>query len=295
MADKLGYQANPYASSLRKQKSKTIALVIPEIDNNFFTLAINGIEEIAQSKDYHVLIYLTHEDLQKEIAVSKHLQSGRVDGILMSVTSQTDDSTHLKELHKTNIPVVFFDRISDEIATVKITTDDYNSGYNATKHLIDAGCKHIAYLQVSEALSIGIKRLNGFKDAIKENSLGGKTTLVTCGNQYEDNYSLIQNLLTGTDAPDGIFASIEKLAVTAYYVCHDLNIGIPEQVKIISFSNLSTAPLLNPSLSTITQPAFEIGKKAAQVLFRLIEQKPLDDDERNIILKSKLIPRNSTK
>ncbi|MCD0488738.1 LacI family transcriptional regulator [Pedobacter sp. MC2016-14] len=295
MADKLGYQANPYASSLRKQKSKTIALVIPEIDNNFFTLAINGIEEIAQSKDYHVLIYLTHEDLQKEIAVSKHLQSGRVDGILMSVTSQTDDSTHLKELNKTNIPLVFFDRISDEINTVKITTDDYNSGYNATKHLIDAGCKHIAYLQVSEALSIGIKRLNGFKDAIKENSPGNKTSIVTCGNQNEDNYNLIQNLLNVPDAPDGIFASIEKLAVTAYYVCHDSNIGIPEQVKIISFSNLSTAPLLNPSLSTITQPAFEIGKKAAQVLFRLIEQKPLDDDERNIILKSQLIPRNSTK
>ncbi len=305
MAEKLGYQPNPYASSLRKQKSKTIALVIPEIDNNFFTLAINGIEEIAQSKGYHVLIYLTHEDPQKEIAVTKHLQSGRVDGILMSVTSQTENITHLNDLHQTGIPLVFFDRTSDVIDAVKITTDDYDSGYSATKHLIDAGCKRIAYLQVSETLSISRKRLNGFKDAINDNLQNknelksedqfNRSLILTCGNQNEENYELIKNVLQSPNPPDGIFASVEKLAVTTYYVCNDLNISIPGELRIISFSNLSTAPLLAPSLSTITQPAFEMGKKAAQVLFKLIENKPLDDDNQNIILKSTLMTRNSTK
>jgi len=301
MADKLGYQPNPYASSLRKQKSKTIALVIPEIDNNFFTLAINGIEEIAQKKGYHVLIYLSHEDLQKEKAVTKHLQSGRVDGILMSVTSQTEEVQHLVDLYNTGIPLVFFDRTCEVIDTIKITTDDYDSGYKATTHLIDAGCKRIAYLQVSEALSISRKRLNGYKDAIKAGRLidetisGEEELIITCGNSNEENYEIIKTRLLAKHPPDGIFASVEKLAVTSYYVCNHLGLNIPEQVKVISFSNLSTAPLLAPSLTTITQPAFNMGKKSAEVLFTMIENKPMQDETQNIMLKSTLIPRNSTK
>jgi len=301
MADKLGYQPNPYASSLRKQKSKTIALVIPEIDNNFFTLAINGIEEVAQKKGYHVLIYLSHEDLQKERAVTRHLQSGRVDGILMSVTSQTEDTGHLVDLYNTGIPLVFFDRTCDTIDTVKITTDDYDSGYNATQHLVKFGCKRIAYLQVSEALSISRKRLNGYKDAIKAGNLNDEklvideNLIITCGNSNEENYEIIKKQFQSTNPPDGIFASVEKLAVTSYYLCNDLGLKIPEDVKVISFSNLSTAPLLAPSLTTVTQPAFDMGKKSAEVLFTMIENKPMQDDTQNIILKSTLIGRNSTK
>ncbi|RZK76770.1 MAG: LacI family transcriptional regulator [Pedobacter sp.] len=296
LAEKLGYQANPYASSLRKQKSKTIALVIPEIDNNFFTHAINGIEEIAQKKAYHVLIYLTHEDLQKELAVAKHLQSGRVDGILMSVTSQTNNVEHLNKLHVQGIPLVFFDRVAETIDTAKITTNDYESGYQATEHLIDAGCTRIAYLQVSEALSISQKRLAGFKDALTKHGIAlDNCSILTCGHSDTENFEKIKDLLSAPDSPDGIFASVEKLAVTSYYVCQALSIAIPEQLKIISFSNLATAPLLSPSLSTITQPAFEIGKKAAEVLFDIIEQKNLDESKSITVLNSVLTQRNSTK
>jgi len=296
LAEKLGYQANPYASSLRKQKSKTIALVIPEIDNNFFTHAINGIEAIAQQKAYHVLIYLTHEDLQKEMAVAKHLQSGRVDGILMSVTSQTKDVDHLNTLHQQGIPLVFFDRVAETIDTAKITTNDYESGYQATAHLIAAGCTDIAYLQVSETLSISQKRLAGFTNALKDNGFSTKPeNILTCGHSADENFEQIKTLLSRSTPPDGIFAAVEKLAVTSYYVCESLNIKIPDQVKIISFSNLATAPLLAPSLSTITQPAFEIGKKAAEVLFDIIEQKNLEDAKLTTVLNSVLTERNSTK
>lgn len=296
LAEQMGYQANPYASSLRKQKSKTIALVIPEIDNNFFTHAINGIEEIAQKKAYHVLIYLTHEDLQKELAVAKHLQSGRVDGILMSVTSQTSKVEHLEKLHQQGIPLVFFDRVAETIDTAKITTNDYESGYQATQHLIDAGCTDIAYLQVSETLSISQKRLSGFRDALQDNGITlQENYVVTCGHSATENFDKIKALMSDTDPPDGIFASVEKLAVTTYYVCEALGIKIPEEVKVISFSNLATAPLLSPSLSTITQPAFAIGKKAAEVLFDIIEQKNMEDATAVTILDSVLTERNSTK
>jgi len=294
LAEKLGYQPNPYASSLRKHRSKTIALVIPEIDNNFFTLAINGIEDIAQTKGYHVLIYLTHEDLQKEIAISTHLKSGRVDGILMSVTSETSNIDHLESLYKTGIPLVFFDRVCESIPTAKISTNDYESGYNATKHLFEAGCKRIAYLQISETLSISKKRLQGYKDAVSEFEGFTEEMIVTCSNSDELNVETIKKLMQHDNPPDGIFASIEKLAVSCYYACNFLNIVISDQLKIISFSNLSTAPLLAPSLSTITQPAFEMGKKAAEILFDIIELKPNDDFEKNIILKSTLVGRKST-
>ena len=114
-AKELNYQVNPFASSLRKQKSKTIAEVIPEIANNFFALAINGIEAIAQEKGYHVLIYLTHEDIQKEIGITKLLQNGRVDGIMMSLSEQTLNTDHLEELKQKEIPLVFFDRVAENI------------------------------------------------------------------------------------------------------------------------------------------------------------------------------------
>lgn len=295
LAKKLNYQPNPYARSLRKQKSKTIAVVIPEIANNFFSLAINGIESIAQENDYHVLIYLTHEDYEKELSIINHLSSGRVDGVLVSISSATNDIRHLEELHRKDIPVVFFDRISDNINTIKVTTDDYNSGYKATNHLIDQGCKRIAFLSISSKLSIGVKRMEGYKDALKDRGINVEEKLIvhTEGGP-EETHNKIKQLLTDPNRPDGLFASVEKLAIASYHCCHELNLSIPKDVKIISFSNLETASLLNPSLTTITQPAFEIGKEAARVLFKGLDKHKTFLLNKSIILDSRLIEREST-
>lgn len=295
LAQKLNYQPNPYASSLRKQKSKTIAVVIPEVANNFFALAINGIEAIAQEKGYHVLIYLTHEDPEKEIAIARHLQSGRVDGIVMSVSSRTKNTEHLVELYHKQIPIVFFDRVCDDIDTAKVTTDDYESGYKATEHLIENHCKRIAYLQISQNLSIGKKRMLGYANALLKHGIEYNDSLIlTCEHDNEENYNLIRQLLTTDTAIDGIFASVEKLAITTYYVCRDLHLAIPEKIKIIGFSNLATAPLLSPSLTTITQPAFDIGKEAAILLFHGLNKYNTHPVNDKIILSSTLIKREST-
>ena len=294
LAKKLNYQPNPYASSLRKQKSKTIAVVIPEVANNFFSLAINGIEAIAQEKGYHVLIYLTHESYQRELSIAKHLQSGRVDGILMSLASETHDITHLKDLHAKGIPFVFFDRVCDAIETPRITTDDYESGYKATEHLAENGCKKIAYLSLSTNLSISNRRMMGYLDALKKFQLpSAENLIVPCENNNEVNNQLVRELMI-SEKPDGIFAAVEKLAIVSYHVCQDLNLSIPETVKVISFSNLETASLLCPSMTTITQPAYDIGNKAAEVLFRILEKKRGPVVNENIVLKSDLIKRKST-
>ncbi|ATP57780.1 LacI family transcriptional regulator [Pedobacter ginsengisoli] len=292
LAKKLKYERNPSASNLRSHKTKTIAVIIPEIANNFFSLAINGIEEIARKRDYHVLIYQTHENSEIEIAFTDSLLSGRVDGILISVSSNTNNNEHFKELVK-RIPVVFFDRIFEDIDAVKITTDDYESAYNATCHLVECGCKKIAYLFALNNLVTGKNRFAGYKKALeKYNMVCTEEMIVSYDKDSNKNYENIKTLML-TQKPDAIISSIEDLALPCYYVARELNLNIPKDLKIISFSNLNTAPLLSPSLTTIEQPAFEIGKEAAGILFKILDKKHFEPNE-NHILKSSLIKREST-
>ncbi|MET0242316.1 MAG: LacI family DNA-binding transcriptional regulator [Flavitalea sp.] len=295
LANELNYQPNPHASSLRKHKSKTIAVIIPEIANNYFALAINGIEFVAREKGYHVLIYLTHEDYANEVAFTRHLVSGRVDGVLISVAHSDKDFAHLQELKKKGLPIIFFDRVCENFDTVKVTTDDYESAYMATKHLIDQGCKKIANLGISKTLSIGNKRLNGYLKALKDNNVKLNEALVLeCTNDQDTDFNLIKSLFQ-KEKPDGIFAQVEKYAINTYEVCRDLKLNIPKDVKVIGFSNLQTVDFMNPSLSTITQPAFEIGKEAATMLFKALDKKTFELKDEDIILHSKLIQRDSTR
>ncbi|MEQ1552818.1 MAG: LacI family DNA-binding transcriptional regulator [Ferruginibacter sp.] len=294
-AKALNYHANPFASNLRSQKSKTIAVIIPAIANNFFSLAINGAESYAQGKDYHVLIYQTHEELQKEIAICKHLYNGRVDGIMVSLTRQTNDTAHFLDLKKKGIPLVFFDRVAEKIDAPKITTDDYESAFIGMQHLLKTGCKKIAFLSISDTLSISNKRHDGFIDALKKHKIKPeKNLMLACDNDENANKKKIKKLLTQKNKPDAIFACVEELAIASYEICEELKIKIPQDVKIISYSNLQTASILNPALTTITQPAYEIGRKAASILFRLINKKEPNLSEENTVLKSTLIVRKST-
>ncbi len=293
-AKELNYQVNPFASSLRKQKSKTIAVVVPEVANDFFGPVISGIESVAQERGYHVLIYLTHEDMQKEVSVVKLLQNGRVDGIMISLSEETSNTSHLDELKE--MPLVFFDRVAEYIAVPKVTTDDYDSGMNATEHLIRNGCKRIAFLSISQNLSISQKRMMGYLEALKRNKINRDNSLiVNCTGGDKKNTDAIRKLLKRKNRPDGIFASVEKLALSTYEICSELKLKIPRDVKVICFSNSQTAGLLNPSLITITQPAYEMGREAATILFRLVEKKRHHFLQEHTILNSQLIERNSTK
>jgi LacI family transcriptional regulator len=294
LAAELNYQPNPHASSLRRHRSKIIAVVIPEIANNFFTLAVNGIESIAQEKGYHVLIYITHEAVDKEIAFTKLLHNGRVDGLLISLSSTTKDFNHLMELQNSGLPIVFFDRVCEHLNTACITTDDYESSYKATKHLIDKGCTKIAHLMFSESTSIGNKRLKGYVNAIQDNGLSlDEKMIVHCTNNDEQDYKLLEELFKSKQ-PDGVFASVERYAILSYDVCKRLKLSIPEDIKIISFSNLQAAAFLDPPLSTIKQPAFDIGKEAASILFQALDKKMFKLKQENIVFKSTLIERDST-
>lgn len=295
LATRLNYIPNAYAGSLRRKKSKTIAVVLPEVADSFFSLAINGIEAVAEEKGYHVLIYLTHENFCREQAILKNFQSGRVDGVLMSLTAETASYQHICELYSKQIPLVFFDRICDDVNTTKITTNDFESSYLATQHLMDCGCKKIAILSISNHLSISNKRLEGYQQALKDHFTDhAPVNVVFCGNDTATNTRFLKKIMSEEDRPDGIVATVEKLTTDVYLTCRELQLSIPQDVKIISFSNLSSADILNPSLTTITQPAFEMGKTAAITLFKALEKKNGILQDENLVIPSELIIRGST-
>ncbi|MFC4213424.1 LacI family DNA-binding transcriptional regulator [Pedobacter lithocola] len=293
-AKELNYQPNHYASNLREQKSKTIAVIVPELANNYFSQAIHGIERVARENGYHILIYVTDDDYKKEVNFIRHLHNGRADGIIMSVSGEANDHNYLNKFGTKRLPLVFFDRIYEDIETPRVITNDYKSSFLATEHLIEQGCKRVGYLVVNKSLSIGKTRMQGYIDALaKHNLVFDEQLIVDCSNSYEENSVIIKNALTQLK-PDGFFASVERLAFATYYACYDLNISIPEDLKIISFSSLEIAPLLNPSLTTITQPAIEIGTESANLLFKILDAGPDVNLPSEVVLESKIIMRNST-
>ncbi|MGB8193054.1 MAG: LacI family DNA-binding transcriptional regulator [Chitinophagaceae bacterium] len=295
-AARLNYIPNTYASSLRKKKSKNIGVVIPEVADSFFSLAINGIESVAKENGYHVLVYLTHESFENEKNILKEFQGKRVDGVLISVSRETSQSDHINDLISNGVPLVFFDRVCEDVQTAKITTDDLESSYEATAHLIQQGCHKIAFLSISNSLSISNKRLEGYLQAHADHKLKqDKSSIVLCTNDAEKNYSLIRKLLQRKNRPDGIVVSVEKLTTPVYKACESLKLKIPKDIRVICFSNLDTASILNPSLSTITQPAYEMGKMAALILFKALQKENLNLTSESLVIPSSLVVRKSTR
>ncbi len=294
-AEKLNYVPNPYASSLRGRKSKNIGVVIPEVADSFFSLAINGIESVAKEKGYHVLICLTHESYENEKTILKEFQGGRVDGVLMSVSRETSRSDHINDLISSEVPLVFFDRVREDVDTVKIVTNDFESGYNATDHLAKQGCKKIVFLGISNYLSISNKRLEGYLQALKDHKMEPeKKNIILCTNDAKQNFPVIKKILQQKSRPLGVVASVEKLTTPVYMACAALKLNIPNDVKIVCFSNLETASILHPSLTTITQPAFEMGKRAAALLFKSLEKPNFIFQNESLVIPSSLVIRNST-
>jgi LacI family transcriptional regulator len=297
MAEKLNYQPNPFARSLRENKSKTIAVVIPERISSFFSKVVDGIEEVTQQYGYHLLVYSTHEDVDREKKIVNLLMNGRADAIVMSVSSQTSDISHLNRLHERGFPLVFFDRICADIPTTKFITNDYDSAFEGTKHLIQQGCRKIAFLMLSKELSITKDRHQGYLDALRQSGLSPEPGLnLTCCQEEEKNVEAIYQMLNSPSRPDGILSSVEKLALATYHAVKKTNLRIPHDLKVVSyFSNLSIAGLLSPSLTTITQPAFSIGEECAKLLMKKLTKLRQPDLPNQIItVPSKITVRAST-
>lgn len=292
-ATKLNYIPNPFASSLRNNRSKTIAIVLPEIADSFFSQAINGIETVVNEHQYHALIYLSHENYARELLMFSELNSGRVDGVLLSLSCETRDTAHISKVLNAGLPVVLFDRVCDDIPVVKIKTDDYESAYKATTHLLEQGCTAISLITIAGYPSMLEARASGYRQALLDHQVEPDSgNVVICANKYTAETTVSLKDHFQKYKPDGIVITVEHLATSAYLACKELQLSIPADMKMICFTNQLNAEILNPALSTIQQPAFEMGRQAAIALFRQLTGKETELTE--MVLPSVLIARAST-
>lgn len=297
-SEKINYRPNPIALSLKEKRSRSIGIIVCEIANSFFSQIINGIESIAYDKGYNVIIAQSHESYDREVINVQYLASRSIDGLLVSVSSETQDLNHLKNLHDRGFPIVFFDRIVEEMQTHKVIVDNFKGAYDATEHLIKNGYRHIAALAGSEYLSITKERLSGYRKALEDHNLiyDEKYTqhCLHGGMIYNEVENALNELLKLRKKPDAIIASADKLTTNCLRYFKKRKIKVPDDVALIGFSNLDLTDLLSPSLSVVRQPAFEMGEISTELLIQLIESKrPVKDFERKI-LPPQLFIREST-
>jgi len=297
-AEQYNYRPNPIALSLKERRSHSVGVVVCEIANNYFSQAINGIESIAYNRGYHVIISQSHESYDREVVNVEHLASRSVDGLLVSLSAETDRVDHFKKLHDKGFPIVFFDRVTNDIETHKVVADNYQGAYNATQHLIDAGFTRIAHLASSAHLSISVERLNGYKAALRDHGIPFNEAYIrNCNhggmifNELED---AVKSLVTLKDKPDAIFSAGDRLTVSCLRVLKTLGLKVPDDIALVGFSNSSFGELITPGLTTVKQPAFEMGQAATELLIKLIESKRAVTEFEKVTLQTELIVRESS-
>ena len=298
-AKKHNYQPNPMAQSLKRGNSKSLGVVLTTIDNHFLSQVIDGIESVAYSKGYNVTITQTHESYDREVSNVNHLTIRAIDGLLIALSTETQNLDHLKKLHKMGLPIVFFDRVTDEIETHKVVADNFRGAYEATAHLIQSGFKRIAHITSSINVSITAERLKGYQQALLENGIAiDESYIKYCphgGKDFNEVENVLNELLHSSNQPDAIFTASDRITTTTLALLHKLGIKIPDEIALIGFTNTHLADVLNPSLSQIYQPGFEIGKKATEMLISLIESRRPVDEFETVVLPAELFIRDSTK
>jgi LacI family transcriptional regulator, galactose operon repressor len=298
-AKKLHYKPNVFAVNLRTRRSRTVGLIIPEVVHHFFSSVVNGIIEYAEKKGYLVIILQSNESFKLEKRQIDLLISKRVDGIMISLASTTTDISHLLEVKELEIPLVMFDKISKLIHCSKIIINDREAAYKATKHLIDSGCKRIAHFRGALLPQNSIDRFLGYKKALEDHGLTYDSSLVYICDRvdYEDGITAAKQLLEDHDDVDGIFTITDLVAIGAISVFNDRGINVPNDISIMGFSNWFISSAITPSLSTVDQPGYAMGKKAFKILLKEMNAKKegIPFEPITKVLKTKIIKRNSTK
>jgi len=301
LAKTLNYKPNSFAVNLRTKESKTIGIIIPEIVHHFFSNVIKGIISQAEKKGYLVIILQSNESYELEKKQINLLIDKRVDGILISIANETADFKHLTDVIDQNKPLVMFDKIAKIVKCSKIIIDDRKAAYIATQHLIDTGCKRIAHFRGPLLPQNSIDRFLGYKKALIDNGLSYDPSLVyicQCGdNSFEEGKLNATRLLKEHKDVDGVFINTDMVAIGAITEFRKRKVKIPEDISIVGFSNWFMSSAITPSLTTIDQPGYKIGKMAFKQLYK--ELKAVKKEKiiipKIIELKTNLIKRESTK
>lgn len=296
LAKRLGYFPNSVASNLRRRKTNMIGVIVPRIDITFHSHVISGLEEVAYKMGYNVTIYQSRDSFEREVAITAILQTNMVAGIIACIALETRNCSHFARFNNLKVPLVFYDRVTNELEASKVIIDDFNAAFKVTEHLIEIGCKRIAHIAGSQNTSIFAARLDGYRAALQKHNLVSDPNLIcsTSTLSYEEGARCTRRLLKLPVIPDGIFCANDYTAIGAIQTIKKANLRIPEEVAVAGFSNYPVSTIIEPALTTIDDRAVEMGKTAARMLIRQIEDHDENIASETVVIRTDLIVRGST-
>lgn len=292
-AKKLGYELNLVASSLSKNKTNLIGVLVPQINSQFFSKAVQGIQETAQAAGYNIIICQSNDSHSQEVEMTRVMNASRVDGLIVSLALETKNTDHYNTFINRNIPIGMFDRVSYELSGTKVVIDNYEAGYKAVEHLINCGCKRLALLSGPYSSQVFEERAKGFRSALKHFNLPLLPQHILACDLTERDCNEAMSLWSNMKKrPDGIVTATANSGIHLTFTAKQNNIKIPNELSIISIGSNTCHELMEPTLSAIDIPGLEMGKLITSKLIEQIENKNLKDE---IILKPiELLIRNST-
>ena len=294
-AEKVKYRPNALALSLRKQKTNTLGLVIPEIVHHFFSSVISGMEDLAYGEGYTMMICQSNENFYREVINLQALLDHRVDGLLVSISKTTREFNHLHNALDSGIPMVFFDRICDELDTDRVITDDFEGARIATTHLIETGCRKILHLAAPRHLLIGKNRYEGYVQALKNHKIPLDESLVLKCDTREEVMSMRQHILTLAPQIDGIFGVNDSTAIAVMQVLQENGYRIPQDISVVGFGDGPIATIASPPLTTVEQKGYEMGREAVRLLIQRLENPSAMINNQTKIITPSLVRRKTTR
>lgn len=292
LAKELDYEPNPLANALLKRRTNIIGMLVPEFRHYFFPTIIMGAQAVLSKAGYNLMIFQSDESYETEVANVKALLRSRVDGLLVSITGKTENFDHFRTVLQKEVPLVFFNRVCPELETPQVIIDDYSGAFQAVEHLIEQGYQRIAHLAGPTILSIARYRLQGYLDAMEKHNLPIEAGLVVYHDLTEESArDCARQLLDLPSPPEAIFAVNDPSALEVLLLAKQRKIKVPQDLGIVGFSNDPVSALIEPALTTVEQPVWEIGEQSAQLLLEQLEQPRLETK----VLKTRLIVRDSSK
>ena len=294
-AKDLGYRHNTFARSLRKQKTNTIGVIVHELNSNFITSVLAGIEKVTTEAGYDLIIAHSSESYTKEAANALNLFHKRVDGLIASLAFDTKDLEHYKSYEEKGIPVIFFDRVEEKSESTKVIIDNYKCGYQATRHLIEQGCKKIVLVTASLKRNVYAQRHKGYTDALYDSGITYEKERVLIKDLSEQcGVEAALQILKMKPLPDGVFITNDFSAAVCMRTLREHGVRIPEDIAIVGFNNDAISKLVEPQMTTIDYPGIDMGEIAARNLINHL--KGLSDlkHTNTIVVRSDLIIRSSS-
>lgn len=289
---------NFIAESLRKsrvQPMKIIGVIIPQFTHYYFSTILSGIEEEASARGYRLLVAQSNEHYEREVAICQSFYENKVCGIIVSQAKDTVHYGHFQKLLDLGIPLVFYDRICTGVETSRVVVDDYRGAFNAVQHLINTGCRKVAFYGASMNLEISKNRYNGYRDALLQAGLSPDPRFCRECDNREKAEIITPELLSQEDIPDSFFAVNDDTAIGILYSAKRMGYRVPQDISICGFTNGERAIACDPMLTTVEQRGVAVGKEAVQILVGQVEGTiPRDKVERRIV-KTRLVVRGTTR